>query len=372
AGRGGVRKDRPARHRRGEAEEPLRPRGARQPLVGRSFPGDPPRLGAGFIPGEMGIRRGGAHLQRPVPRPLDLRLLRQRRFRGQPRVRQAARPRAQGARPALHAPLHRKVHGTSATPAARCRRRRLSLRPADRAQEHAHAGGAARSRLDHQPPRDMAVGLPGAPGADRRRLARRGRDFLRTATPAPSASGAPPPGRRNGREDRVASGGGNRESGQALSGRAGPSTGIESMSDITRRDFLNGVALAIAAGLTPMAQVRAGGARYPPALTGMRGQHAGAFEVAHELSAGRRFPLEGLPIEERYDLLVVGGGISGLAAAWFYRRVEPAARILILDNHDDFGGHAKRNEFHLDGRLVIGYGGSESLQSPKALYSEVA
>src|SRR5262249_25598891 len=134
----------------------------------------------------------------------------------------------------------------------------------------------------------------------------------------------------------------------------------------------NGVALAIAAGLTPMAQVRAEGARYPPALTGMRGQHAGAFEVAHELSAGRRFPLEGLPIEERYDLLVVGGGISGLAAAWCYRRVEPAARILILDNHDDFGGHAKRNEFHLDGRLVIGYGGSESLQSPKALYSEVA
>ena len=66
----------------------------------------------------------------------------------------------------------------------------------------------------------------------------------------------------------------------------------------------------------------------------------------------------------RYDLVVVGGGISGLAAAWFYRRAKPSARILILDNHDDFGGHAKRNEFTLDGRRIIGYGGSQSLQSP--------
>src|SRR5262249_19249373 len=82
---------------------------------------------------------------------------------------------------------------------------------------------------------------------------------------------------------------GTAESGEARSGGAGPSTGIESMSDITRRDFLNGVALGIAAGLTPLAQVRAEGARYPPALTGMRGQHAGAFEVAHDLAAGKKF-----------------------------------------------------------------------------------
>ena len=50
----------------------------------------------------------------------------------------------------------------------------------------------------------------------------------------------------------------------------------------------------------------------------------------------------------------------------------PSARILILDNHDDFGGHAKRNEFTLDGRRIIGYGGSQSLQSPNSLYSPVA
>src|SRR5262245_29189719 len=135
------------------------------------------------------------------------------------------------------------------------------------------------------------------------------------------------------------------------------------MTDATRRDFLNGVALTIAAGLTPMAQLNAQSAappgRYPPALTGMRGHHDGSFEVGHDLRDRKPFPLAGAPIDERYDLVVVGGGISGLAAAWFYRRADRNARILILDNHDDFGGHAKRNEFQIDGRLVLGYGGSE-------------
>ncbi|HEY7664834.1 MAG TPA: FAD/NAD(P)-binding protein [Xanthobacteraceae bacterium] len=146
------------------------------------------------------------------------------------------------------------------------------------------------------------------------------------------------------------------------------------MLPISRRDFLNGVALTVAAGLTPAAQIAAEPWRYPPALTGLRGQHPGSFEVAHaQALAGARFALAGLPVEERYDLVVVGGGISGLAAAWFYRRAAgPSARILVLDNHDDFGGHAKRNEFTLDGRLVIGYGGSESIDSPKTHYSDVA
>jgi hypothetical protein len=141
------------------------------------------------------------------------------------------------------------------------------------------------------------------------------------------------------------------------------------MSSITRRDFLNGAALTIAAGLTPAAQIAAQPSRYPPALMGLRGQHEGSFEAAHALAReGRRLPIERTPIEETYDLVVVGGGISGLAAAWFYRRARPPARILVLDNHDDFGGHAKRNEFTLDGRGIIGYGGSQSLQSPNWLY----
>ncbi|MBV8753909.1 MAG: NAD(P)/FAD-dependent oxidoreductase [Hyphomicrobiales bacterium] len=146
------------------------------------------------------------------------------------------------------------------------------------------------------------------------------------------------------------------------------------MPRITRRDFLNGVALTVASGLTPAAQVAADPARYPPALTGMRGQHEGSFEVAHAVGReGWRYPIESLAIEESYDLVVVGGGISGLAAAWFYRRAAgDDARILVLDNHDDFGGHAKRNDFTINGRTLIGYGGSQSLQSPKTLYSPVA
>jgi spermidine dehydrogenase len=142
---------------------------------------------------------------------------------------------------------------------------------------------------------------------------------------------------------------------------------------ITRRDFLNGVSLTVAAGLTPTSQVAAAPARYPPALTGLRGQRPGSFEAAHDLRDGKSFALDDAPTGERYDLVIVGAGISGLAAAHFYRQAAgKRARILILDNHDDFGGHAKRNEFTINGRLVLGYGGSESLQSPKALYSKVA
>ena len=142
---------------------------------------------------------------------------------------------------------------------------------------------------------------------------------------------------------------------------------------VTRRDFLNGIALTIAAGLTPAAQLAAQTSHYPPALTGMRGHHPGSFEVAHGFREGRMPAIEGVPTREHYDLVVVGGGISGLSAAWFYRQqVGRSARILILDNHDDFGGHAKRNEFTLDGRLLIGYGGSESLQSPKSEFSRTA
>src|SRR6201982_727671 len=127
------------------------------------------------------------------------------------------------------------------------------------------------------------------------------------------------------------------------------------MPSISRRDFLNGAALTVAAGLTPAAQIAAEPLRYPPALTGLRGQHAGSFETAHaQAREGKHFALDRLPVEERYDLVVVGAGISGLAAAAFYRRVAgPSARILVLDNHDDFGGPAKPHEVTLAGPLRI-------------------
>jgi len=149
---------------------------------------------------------------------------------------------------------------------------------------------------------------------------------------------------------------------------------------ITRREFMDG-ALKLGAGAAVSSllpgQVKAGEqgspAAYPPGQAGLRGSHAGAFEVAHQLAwEGRRDwgqPLEDDPAE--YDLVVVGAGISGLAAAWFYRQQHPDARVLILENHDDFGGHAKRNEFQVGGQHIIGYGGSQSLESPSA-YSETA
>jgi len=145
------------------------------------------------------------------------------------------------------------------------------------------------------------------------------------------------------------------------------------MKEISRRDFLNGAALTIAAGLTAEAQIAIPG-RYPPALTGLRGQHDGSFETAHAHARDRaRFAVDHVPAEERYDLVVVGAGISGLAAAWFYRRaVGREARILILDANDDFGGHAKRNEFTVDGHKLIGYGGSQSIDSPGSLWSDTA
>lgn len=135
---------------------------------------------------------------------------------------------------------------------------------------------------------------------------------------------------------------------------------------ITRRDFLNGAGVAIGASMLP-ARGAIGASRpdhyYPPAATGMRGAHAGSFEAAHAAVQGQQWPHG--KSREHYDLVVVGAGISGLSAAYIYRRdIDPDARILILDNHDDFGGHAKRNEFRYDGRTYIGYGGTMLIEAP--------
>jgi spermidine dehydrogenase len=141
---------------------------------------------------------------------------------------------------------------------------------------------------------------------------------------------------------------------------------------ISRRDVLHGVGAFAASSFIPgqafaeemLAIEKAG--LYPPSLTGMRGNHPGSFDVAHKLA--RDGKTDWGPFSEPdsgiYDLVVVGGGISGLAAAHFYLKSVPNARILILENHDDFGGHAKRNEFDVDGKTLIGYGGSQTLENP--------
>ena len=97
----------------------------------------------------------------------------------------------------------------------------------------------------------------------------------------------------------------------------------------------------------------------PPAAHGMRGSRPGAFEVAHQLRDGKFWATAGQPEStgESYDLIVVGGGISGLSSArFFHHAAGKQARVLILENHDDFGGHAKRNEFEVDKTFMLGFG----------------
>jgi spermidine dehydrogenase len=138
---------------------------------------------------------------------------------------------------------------------------------------------------------------------------------------------------------------------------------------ITRRDFINGVAVAI--GGTVLApkgtwaspkdqgdEPEAASDYYPPTRTGMRGDHPGSFETAHKMRDQRGWDLSGAAkTGESYDLVIVGGGISGLSAAHFFLSNIPEGRVLILDNHDDFGGHAKRNEFHYNGHMLALNGG---------------
>ena len=145
---------------------------------------------------------------------------------------------------------------------------------------------------------------------------------------------------------------------------------------IARRDFLNGIALAVGSGVAARtmaldafgwrAQPQPAGAQplYPPAATGLRGNYPAAIDAFAPIQRGayRNGSALDVDTQERYDLVIVGGGISGLAAAYFWRKaLGPEQRVLVLDNHDDFGGHAKRNEFQYNGRTFIGYGGTQSI-----------
>ena len=134
---------------------------------------------------------------------------------------------------------------------------------------------------------------------------------------------------------------------------------------IPRRDFLNGIALGVAgASLAPSAwplaartQAPAGEPAYPPQRLGLRGQHASSIESFAAIRRGdfaAAYPSIDTDTDETYDLVIVGGGLSGLAAAYFWHKGLPNQRVLILDNHDDFGGHAKRNEFVYGGPHLPG------------------
>lgn len=142
---------------------------------------------------------------------------------------------------------------------------------------------------------------------------------------------------------------------------------------IDRRDFISGVAavalssqVGLAAGVDQAAPAATDAAAYPPAATGLRGQYPGSFETAHRArDGGFAGTLAAADTGEHFDLVIVGAGISGLSAAYFFRQALGQDRkILMLDNHDDFGGHAKRNEFHHEGRMYLGYGGTMSIETP--------
>jgi spermidine dehydrogenase len=145
---------------------------------------------------------------------------------------------------------------------------------------------------------------------------------------------------------------------------------------IARRDFLNGVAIGITGAYAALNGMTADAApfseimdavQYPPLRTGLRGQYPAAVEEFERIREGMyaKFPVVDGDIHEEYDLVIVGAGISGLSAAYFYQAaLGPASRILILDNHDDFGGHARRNEFQYQGRTFIGFGGTMGIATP--------
>ncbi len=144
------------------------------------------------------------------------------------------------------------------------------------------------------------------------------------------------------------------------------------MSKITRRDFINGTLVATGATMLPSgvhgAHVLAAlePSYYPPAHSGLRGSHPGSNTHAHSRALDKKSDWgPTTQLKEEYDLVVVGGGISGLSAAYFYQKQHGRdKKVLILDNHDDFGGHAKRNEHTMDGDTRIGYGGSQTLVNP--------
>jgi spermidine dehydrogenase len=151
---------------------------------------------------------------------------------------------------------------------------------------------------------------------------------------------------------------------------------------ITRRDFMNGVAMTIGAAAMPRgvhgqageSEAQNAPGYYPPATTGLRGSHEGSYTVAHSVRDGSFWEHAGAAetTGESYDLVVVGCGISGLSAARFFRQAAgPSARVLLLDPHDDFGGHAKRNEFNVNGTKMLGFGGTYAIESPEP-YSPVA
>lgn len=140
---------------------------------------------------------------------------------------------------------------------------------------------------------------------------------------------------------------------------------------MTRRDFINGMAVAVVAGMTPLEILaKSSSSSYPPLWQNLVGSDDDSYFFAHALRDGEQYDFTKIPIQEHYDVVIIGAGISGLSAACLFHDKHKDTKSLILDNHKDFGGHARRNEFATPYGKILTYGGSESLQSPKTLYSK--
>jgi len=133
---------------------------------------------------------------------------------------------------------------------------------------------------------------------------------------------------------------------------------ISSAAATTAAQAATQVAAAVDAATPPMNSTN-----YPPGLQGLRGQPVPAREIPHAIRDGGTFE-DAADTKETYDLIVVGAGVSGLAAAYFYKKKLPRARILVLEAADDFGGTAKRTEFVVKGKRFINPGGALGVQYP--------
>jgi spermidine dehydrogenase len=157
---------------------------------------------------------------------------------------------------------------------------------------------------------------------------------------------------------------------------------------ITRRDFLNGTSIGMGAMLlgagVPNALSSAPGypnSGYAPKASvgqdwyGYGGvgdyalSHGNTPEVvntAHSLVGADFTKLtKNLAVDEEYDVVIVGGGMAGLGAAWHFKKhAKPGQGCLLLDNHPVFGGVAKENEFSVEGETLLAPQGANSFFMP--------
>jgi len=140
---------------------------------------------------------------------------------------------------------------------------------------------------------------------------------------------------------------------------------------ISRRDFVNGALLAgaglLLSGNAPFEASPADEWNGYGGVGDYRLSNGNTYDVmsaAHAMRDGAFDKSPATDTGEMYDMLCVGGGLSGLAAAVFFQKSK-GGRCLVLDNHPIFGGEAKRNELLVDGQRLIAHQGSAIFLVPQ-------